>query len=70
MRKLLRYGGVAAGIVLIAIGIGSIVMGFTGRDQVRSDLGREQIVGTPDLASPDARESGRANVAQPAATAI
>jgi len=50
--KLFRYGGVAAGIVLIAFGIGSVVMGFSGRDQVRSNLAREQIVGTPDSSIP------------------
>src|SRR3954462_1259168 len=27
-------------------------MGFPGRDQVRSDLAREQIVGTPDSSIP------------------
>jgi hypothetical protein len=52
MSKLLRYGGVAASIVLIAFGIGSVVIGISGRDQVRSDLAREQIVGTPDSSIP------------------
>jgi hypothetical protein len=52
MRKLLRYGGIAASIVLIAFGVGSIVTGINGRDQVRSDLAREQIVGTPDSTIP------------------
>ena len=52
MRKLLRYGGVAASVVLIAIGVGAVVVGFNGRDQVRSDLAREQIVGTPDSTIP------------------
>jgi hypothetical protein len=50
--KLLRYGGIAASIVLIAFGIGSVVVGANGRDQVRSDLAREQIVGTPDSSIP------------------
>jgi F0F1-type ATP synthase membrane subunit c/vacuolar-type H+-ATPase subunit K len=48
MTKLFRYGGIAASIALIAFGIGAVVTGFSGRDQVRSSLGREQIVGTPD----------------------
>ena len=52
MRKLLQYGGIAASIVLIAFGIGAVVTGFNGRDQVRSDLAREQIVGTPDSTIP------------------
>jgi hypothetical protein len=52
MRNLLRYGGIAASLILIAFGIGAIVTGVNGRDQVRSDLAREQIVGTPDSSIP------------------
>ncbi|HWT25233.1 MAG TPA: hypothetical protein VN213_17145 [Solirubrobacteraceae bacterium] len=52
MSKLYRYGGVAASVILIAIGLASIYMGIDGRDQVRSDLAREQIVGTPDSTIP------------------
>ena len=52
MSKLFRYGGIAASIILIAFGIGSVVIGYSGRDQVRSDLAREQIVGTPDSSIP------------------
>ncbi len=47
-----RRGGIAASILLIAFGIGAIVIGATGRDTVRSDLAREQIVGTPDSTIP------------------
>src|SRR3954470_15377548 len=52
MSKLFRYGGVAASIVLFAFGIGAVVIGIDGRNQVRSDLAREQIVGTPDSSIP------------------
>ncbi len=52
MRKLLQYGGIAASIVLIAFGIGAVYMGVDGRSQVRSDLAREQIVGTDDSTIP------------------
>ena len=52
MRNLLRYGGVAASIILIVIGIGATVVGIDGRDRVRSDLARENIVGTPDSSIP------------------
>jgi hypothetical protein len=52
MRNLFRYGGIAAGIVLIAFGLGCVVVGLDGRDQVRSDLAREQIIGTPDSTIP------------------
>ena len=50
--KLFRYGGIAASIVLIAFGIGAVATGFSGRDQVRGNLAREQIVGTPDSSIP------------------
>jgi len=52
MSKFFRYGGVVASIILIAVGLGSLYMGVHGRDQVRSDLAREQIVGTPDSTIP------------------
>jgi hypothetical protein len=52
MRKLFQYGGIAASIILIAFGAGAIYMGFDGRAQVRSDLAREQIVGTDDSTIP------------------
>jgi hypothetical protein len=52
MSKAIRYGGVVASIVLIAFGIGAVYMGVDGRDQVRGDLAREQIVGTPDSSIP------------------
>jgi hypothetical protein len=48
MSKVLQYGGIVASVVLIAFGIGSVVTGLNGRDRVRDDLVREQIVGTPD----------------------
>ncbi len=53
MSKVWQYGGLVASVVLIAFGIGSIVTGIDGRDRVRSDLAREQIVGTPDSTIPN-----------------
>jgi hypothetical protein len=53
MSRLLQYGGIAASVVLIAFGIGSIVTGINGRDRVHNDLAREQIVGTPDSTIPN-----------------
>jgi hypothetical protein len=52
MRKLFEFGGIAASVVLIAFGIGSVVVGFNGRDRVQNDLAREKIVGTPDSSIP------------------
>jgi hypothetical protein len=48
MGKLFQYAGIAASVVLIAFGIGAVVIGMNGRDRVGTELAREQIVGTPD----------------------
>jgi uncharacterized iron-regulated membrane protein len=49
MRRGLELGGIVAGIVLIAFGIVSIVMGANGSDTVSTELNRQNIVGTPDM---------------------
>jgi voltage-gated potassium channel Kch len=49
VKKFLEYGGLAAGIILVAFGIAAIVMGFQGKSTVQSSLRNEYIVGTPDM---------------------
>jgi hypothetical protein len=51
-RKVFEYGGIAASIALIAFGIGSIGIGIAGVNEVRDNLARENIVGTPDSSIP------------------
>jgi hypothetical protein len=69
MRKLLEWGGFAAGAILIAFGITAIVMGFDGRSTVSDSLKQEKIVGTPDmtpaLIAKEAKEAGLTNVDLP-----
>src|SRR5213595_908274 len=48
-RKVLEWGGFAAGAILIAFGVVAIVMGFSGRSTVSDSLKQEQIVGTADM---------------------
>ena len=64
-----RLAGIIAGIVLVAFGIGAIVIGISGRHEVSTDVKREQIVGTPDmkpsLIAAKAKEAGLTNVALP-----
>ncbi len=48
-RRMLELGGVVAGIVLIAFGIGSLVLGLNARSTVRDELTREFIVGSDDM---------------------
>lgn len=42
-RRLLEWGGVAAGVILIAFGVVAIYMGVDGRSTVRDNLKQEQI---------------------------
>ena len=49
MSKVYIYAGIAASCVMICIGIGAVVVGFDGRSDVRNELARENIVGTPDM---------------------
>jgi hypothetical protein len=49
MTRYLRYGGIAASVILIVFGIASIVVGAAGRHTVRTNLSAEKIVGTPDM---------------------
>jgi len=64
-----RYGGVAASIFLIALGIGAIVVGFSGRSDVGDQLAKEAIVGTPDMTPAaikrEAADAGLKNVSLP-----
>jgi hypothetical protein len=49
MRKTFEIGGLVAAVVLIAFGVGALVMSVNGRDTVRHSLKLEQIVGSPDM---------------------
>jgi len=42
-RRILEWGGLAAGITLIAFGIGALYMGIDGRNTVRDSIKQEQI---------------------------
>jgi hypothetical protein len=68
-KKLFQYAGVAASVVLIALGIGAIVVGSSGHGTVRDNLAKEQIVGTPDMTpsaiAAEAKAAGLKNVDVP-----
>jgi hypothetical protein len=68
-RKFFEYAGVAASVVLIAFGIGSVVTGIDGRSTVRHNLALEQISGTPDMTpaaiAGEAKSAGLKDVALP-----
>ena len=68
-RKIFEWGGVIAGVVLIAFGIGALVMSVDARNTARDELTRENIVGSPDMNPADTEaalaEAGLTNVAVP-----
>jgi hypothetical protein len=68
-RRILEWGGIAAGVVLILFGIGALVMGINAHNTVGTELSREQIVGsadmTPDEIATAAQQAGLKDVALP-----
>jgi hypothetical protein len=69
MRKYFKYGGIAASVVLIAFGAGSIAVGAWGINNVRDNLGQEKIVGSPDMSksaiAAEAQKAGLTGVTLP-----
>jgi uncharacterized membrane protein YidH (DUF202 family) len=48
-KRLFEIGGYVAALVLVAFGVAAIAMGVNGRNEVRTDIKREFIVGSPDM---------------------
>jgi len=48
-KRLFEIGGYVAALVLVAFGVAAIAMGVDGRNEVRTDIKREFIVGSPDM---------------------
>ena len=48
-RRILELGGIAAGILMVAFGVASLVLGINARSTVGDELKREAIVGSPDM---------------------
>ncbi len=72
MRKALEIGGFIAAVLLIAFGIGAIVIGLDGRSTVNSSLKQERITGTPDMTpsaiAEEAKKAGVTNASLPKCT--
>jgi hypothetical protein len=71
-KQALSYGGVIASVVLTVFGIVTIVVALNGRSEVRSDIKREAVVGTPDMTptaiKAEAAKAGLKNVSLPTCT--
>ena len=48
-RRILELGGIAAGILMVAFGVASLVLGINARSTVGDQLKQELIVGSPDM---------------------
>jgi hypothetical protein len=48
-KRFFKWGGVAAGAILVAFGIAALVLSINGGSTVNSNLKQEYIVGTPDM---------------------
>jgi hypothetical protein len=48
-KRIFQWGGVAASVMLMAFGIGALVIGLQGRSEVQDKIAQEHIVGTPDM---------------------
>jgi len=59
-KKIFEWGGIAAGIVLVAFGVAAIVLGVQGKNTVSSSLVEQQIVGTPDMTPAAIKEEAKA----------
>ena len=57
MNRAFSLGGVVASIILIAFGLGAIIIGATGRSDVTQQIEQEQITGSPDM-SPEGIRPG------------
>jgi hypothetical protein len=68
-RRALEIGGIIAGVLMIAFGIGALVMSINARSTVSDEIQRENIVGSADMNPTDIEaamtEAGLEDVAVP-----
>src|SRR3954449_5476718 len=68
-RRILEIGGIIAGTLMIAFGIGALVMSINARNTVKDEVTAEQIVGSADMNPADIKvamtEAGLKNVSAP-----
>lgn len=55
MRRIFEIGGYTAAVILIAFGIGALVLGLDGRGDVHDNLAQEKIEGSPDMTPEEIR---------------
>ena len=68
-RRVLEIGGLIAGVVMIAFGIGALVLSIDARSTVGNELSQEAIVGSPDM-NPAAIKAAASEAGLPATIAL
>jgi hypothetical protein len=56
VRRFFEFAGYAAAVVLVAFGVAALVLSVDGRNDVRENLARERIEGSPDMTPQAIRE--------------
>ncbi len=59
-RRVLEIGGIIAGVLMIAFGIGALVMSINARNTVSTEIKAEQITGSPDMNPTDIAAAAKA----------
>jgi hypothetical protein len=57
VNRVFSLGGIVASLILIAVGVGAIIIGTVGRSDVTQQIEQEEITGSPDM-SPDGIRPG------------
>jgi hypothetical protein len=57
VNRVFSLGGVVASLILIAVGVGAIIIGTVGRSDVTQQIEQEKLTGSPDM-SPDGIRPG------------
>jgi hypothetical protein len=68
-QAILKFGGIAAGVIMVVFGAGSLALGIRAHNTVGTELKREAIVGSADMNPTDIKkavtEAGLTNVPLP-----
>ncbi len=59
-RRILEIGGLVAGVMMIAFGVGALVLSINARSTVGNELSQEAIVGSPDMNPADIKTAANA----------
>ena len=67
--SILKFGGIAAGVIMVVFGVGSLLLGINAHNTVGTELTREAIVGSADMSPTEIKkavaEAGLTNVPIP-----